>query len=314
MAKLTLDGLKTFVGSYVDTAKQAGAWSATTDNLIGLQDKIGKQITIDGTFQDKLPELNGDDLPLGKTIEEFYVDLTLPQAFDETGANTLAPHKPTVQDVAYSYSLGRKVIPTTEPYDNIERAALTAEGASNMVAKIMERLTNSESLYEYNLKKQLLANAADKAVEEGLYTVIAAPSDTTTSEAFIKQIKSDVESASFASENTSLSKALIGAAPSLTLYVKKGVMPVVQVDALAGAFHAEDLALPANVKVVDTLPTTDTDVYAMLVDSRGIKLHTGYRALREQLNAAGDFMNFFYHTEFTGFISKFTYIKVYKAA
>lgn len=78
MAKATLTELKSFVASYVDAAKQAGKWSATTTSLNGLIDKIGQQITIDGYFQDKLPELDGNDLPLGKTIEEWFIDLTLP--------------------------------------------------------------------------------------------------------------------------------------------------------------------------------------------------------------------------------------------
>ena len=70
MAKMTLSGLNTFVATYVDKAKQAGTWSASTNNIFGLIDKIGKQITIDGNFQDKLPEMDGEDLPFGKTIEE----------------------------------------------------------------------------------------------------------------------------------------------------------------------------------------------------------------------------------------------------
>lgn len=70
MAKMTLSALQSFVTAYVDAAKQAGAWTGTTNNLFGLVDKIGKQITIDGSFEDKLPELEGEDLPFGKTIEE----------------------------------------------------------------------------------------------------------------------------------------------------------------------------------------------------------------------------------------------------
>ena len=312
MAKLTLSGLQSFVSSYVAAAKQAGAWNATTDNLLGLVDKVGMQITLDGKFQDKLPELDGNDLPLGKTIEEWFIDLTLPQDYDENGTNTLAPAYPSVEDAAYSYTLGRKTIKTTQPFDNVERAAISAESASNMVAKIMERLTNSYSLYIYGVKKQLLGNFATKAVAAGRSKVLAAPANTETSEAFIKEIKEDVEAASFASENNSLSGTLIGAAPELTLYIKKGIIPTVEVDALAGAFHAENLAMPANIKVVDDFGNADEKIYAMLIDPRGVKLHRGYHAMREQANGEGDFINFYDHSELTGFISKHTYVKVFK--
>ena len=314
MAKMTIDTLKAKTAAYVTAAKQAGTWTASTDNFLGLVDKVGKQITIDGNFQDKLPEMNGDDLPLGKTIEEWFIDLTLPSDYDATGANTMAPHMPTVEDCAYNYSLGRKVIATTQRYDNVERAAITAEDAGNMMAKIIQRLYDSQSLYTYAQKKQLLANVIAKASTSGspLVANVELPVDTLSAEAFIKQVKADVEEASFASENTSLGKTLIGAAPELVLYVKKGVMPTVEVDALAGAFQENKLAIPAKVVVVDDFGNDNSGAFAVLADPRGIKLHNDYRAIREQLNAEGDFINFFLHTEYTGFISKNSYVKVYK--
>lgn len=319
MAKMTLAALTAFVAQYVTAAKQAGAWEDTTDNLLKLIDKIGMQITLDGSFNDKLPELDGNDLPLGRTIEEWFIDLTLPQDFvkpTDAGFNaedTLKPYFPTVEDAAYSTTLGRKVIATSEPFNNMERAALTEGDAANMAAKIMERLTNSFTLYTYAQKKQLLGNFATKAVTAGRSAVVAVPADTETAEAFIKLIKEDVESASFASENTSLGGALIGAAPELTLFVKKGVMPTVEVDALAGAFHAENLAIPATIKVVDDFGNADSKIYALLADPRGVKLHRSYHVVRDQMNGLGDFVNFFDHSENTGFISKNTFVKAYKS-
>lgn len=316
MAKLTISGLQTLVKTYVAAAKQAGEWTATTDNLYGALDKIGKMVMLDGEFIDKLPELDGEDLPLGKTIEEYFIDLTLPENFVDIateGAKDLTPALPSVEAVSYSTTLGRKKIKTTVPYDNVERAALTVEDSVNMISKILQRLGNSYDMFKYQVKKQLLGNAADKAVTVGLNQVIAAPTDTATGEAFIKQIKMDSETASFAHEG-GLAKALIGATPSLTLYVKKGIIPSIEVDTLAGAFNRGDLALPAKVKVVDDFgKMTNSKVYAILMDDRGVKLHRGYHAIRSTENADGDFINYVDHSEHTGFISKYTFIKTYSA-
>lgn len=327
MAKMTMKDLESFVKTYVAAGKQAGAWVSTTDNLLKLQDKVGKQITLDGSFQDRLPEMSGDSLPLGKTIEEWFIDLTLPSEFDATGADNDKPAYPSVEDVAYCYTLGRKKIKTSEPYDNVERAALTPEDAASMTGKIMERLQNSESLYEFNLKKQLLGNAADKAIavdtaitnpddreKYGTVKVVALPSTTEAAENAILEIKKAVEDASFAHQGNCLAgkDALIGASPELTLYVKKGFMPSVEVKAFAGAFQKEELAIPCTIKVVDDIPSTDAKVWGVLVDPRGIKLHTGYKAMRSHENADGDFINYVLHTEFTGFISKYTFVRVFK--
>ena len=316
MAKMTISGLQTLAKTYVAAAKQAGTWTNSANNLYKAVDKIGKMVMIDGQFIDKLPELDGDELPLGKTIEEYFIDLTLPEAYgtiSDEGAKDTAPALPTVENCSYSYSLGREKIKTTVPYDNVERAARSVEDASNMITKILERLGNSYEMFKFAAKKQLLGNAADKAVTAKLVTTIAKPVDTATSEAFIKQIKQDVETASFPNEG-GLNASLIGAAPELVLYVKKGVMPIVEVDALAGAFNEGRLAIPAKVKVVDDFGTmTNTGVYAILVDPRGIKLHRDYHAIRQSENADGDFINYVDHSEHTGFISKNTFIRVYKA-
>ena len=317
MAKMTISGLQTLAKTYVAAAKQAGTWTNSSDNLYKAVDKIGKMVMIDGQFIDKLPELDGDELPLGKTIEEYFIDLTLPEAYanitTEAGKDK-APALPTVENCSYSYSLGREKIKTTVPYNNVERAARSVEDASNMITKILERLGNSYEMFKFAAKKQLLGNAADKAVTAKLVTTIAKPVDTATSEAFIKQIKQDVETASFPNEG-GLNASLIGAAPELVLYVKKGVMPIVEVDALAGAFNEGRLAIPAKVKVVDDFGSmTNTGVYAILVDPRGIKLHRDYHAIRQSENADGDFINYVDHSEHTGFISKNVFIKAYKAA
>ena len=316
MAKMTIAQLKQFATDYVAADQQAEAWKATRDNLYKVLDKIGLMITIDGRFQDKLPELDGSELPLGKTIEEYFIDLTLPEDvdFENAGEKALQPYLPSVGEVAYSYTLGKKVIPTTVKFNDVERAAIDAGTAGDMIAKIYQKLTNSYSLWTYATKKQLLGNMAAKADAAGLSEVVGAITDTASGEAFIKKVKSDIEGAMFAHEG-GLANTLIGGAYSddLILYVKKGVMPVIEVDVEAGAFNGTKVALPVQIKVVDDFGDQE-GVTAMLVDTRGVKLHRGYHAVRTQENAYGNFVNVFDHSENTGFISKHTFVKVYKNA
>lgn len=320
MAKMTIKGLKDFAKAYVDASKQAGTWVASTKNLLGAIDKIGKMVTLDGTYGDKLPELEGDKLPLGRTIEEWFIDLTLPENFvDPTSTsydatNALKPHFPSTEACYYSYTLGRKKIATSQAFDNIERACLNSEDAANVTAKILERLEQSYQSTRYASKRQLLGNMATKAVTAGCVETLAKPTDTATGEAFIKSLKNAVEVASDVNEGNTLGGVTAGASPSLTLYIKQGIMSSVEVDTLAGAFHDEKLAIPATVKVIKDFGSADDSIYAILLDPRGVKLHNSYMAVRDQPNADGDFINFFKHFEDTGFISKSTFVKVYKTA
>ena len=274
--KMTITELQNKMTSYVDGTKQAGAWNPTRDNFTGMLDKVGKQITLVGGFYDRLQSLNGDDLPLGKTIEEYFIDLTLPTSFTSAsvdGAKDLEPALPDVGEVSYSYSLGRQYVKTTIPYDNFERAMNTTEGAANVATDIMNKLQNSYDMARYAIKKQLLGNAARKAYEVGLQGTLPEIVDATSGENWIKTVKVDIESAQFANEN-SLSKELIGGAPELVLYVKKGVIPALEVTTFAGAFNRGDLAVPARIEIVDDFGDNE-NLIAILADSRAIKLHNG---------------------------------------
>lgn len=324
MSKMTIAALQSAMATYVAAAKQAGVWNKTNDNLIGLIDKIGKTVQINGVYADKLPELEGDELPLGKTIEEYFIDLTMPETYSDItteGAKDDVPALPAVEDVCYNYTLGRQKVKTTVPFDNLERAFNTSEGAAAAITDISAKLQNSVDMTKYQMKKQLLGNVASKAIAvkasvPDVYKAMPVPVDTETSEAFITAIKQAAEDASFAHQG-GLGNRLIGAAPELKLYVKKGVMPIVEVEALAGAFNSEKLALPASVTVVDdfgtiTGGTSGKQVYAILIDPRGVKLHEGYNASRYKENADGDFVNYVRHFEETGFISKSTFVRVFE--
>ena len=158
------------------------------------------------------------------------------------------------------------------------------------------------------------AIAGGYLIEYKLITEIDIPVDDQTGEAFIQQVLEDVEVASDFSEGHSLNGNTLGGNPEagLVLVIKQGVMPALKVQTLAGAFHREELALPAEVVVVPDFGNADSDYYAILVDRRIMRLHNTYRAVRENLNGQGDFLNMFYHTENTAHISRNCFVKVYK--
>lgn len=115
MAKMTIAGLQTFVSNYVKAASQAGAWTQTKANVFGLLDKIGKQITLKGDFNNPLAsKIMGNDLPLARTIEEYMVLLTTPvDAIDPseaTGQEALKSYLPDVGEVCYSYTDRKSVV------------------------------------------------------------------------------------------------------------------------------------------------------------------------------------------------------------
>ena len=164
MAKLSLAELKTAVASYVDSSKIANTtFSATRNNIVGLLDKIGKIVQLDTSFFDKLPELDGTPLSFGKSVEEFYQDLILSIDYNQDldGSRALKFYSPTYRPVAYSYSLGKKVIPTSIPNNNIERAVHNEGQFVDIVATQEKRLSDSKAVWKYQVKREILGKLCD---------------------------------------------------------------------------------------------------------------------------------------------------------
>lgn len=161
----------------------------------------------------------------------------------------------------------------------------------------------------------------DEAVAGGwvivydMISTLAKPVDTQTGEAFIKECKKVVERALDVSEGNSLNGNTLGAVEGLVLVMKQGILPSLEVDTYAGAFHLDQVGIPARAIVVkDFGAEADDKCYAVLMDARAMRLHNTYRAVRENMNGDGDFLNLFSHTEDTAWISRNAFIHIFKTA
>lgn len=200
---------------------------------------------------------------------------------------------------------------------------LARVGASISGAHSVGEIFAITSVGQYILVKPIASGAGltgTTAISGGylikldLVTEIAMPSSDVTGEAFIEQVLKDVEVASDFSEGHSLNGNTLGGNPEagLVLVMKQGIMPSLKVQTLAGAFNKEELALPSKIVVIPDFGDADEDVFAILCDRRIMRLHNTYRAVRENLNGQGDFLNMFYHTENTVHVSRNAFVKVYK--
>lgn len=319
MAELTLPALKTAVAAYVDATKQLGAtYTPTIDDFTKTVCKIGDMFTLYIPHVDKLPELSGNNLPFGETVEEFMVNDFLPsdQTYVDEAARKNAK-RVTFDEAVYSYPLKEQRFELGVPRVQFQKVALGAESMGNLVASSLQTLDSSTNAWNYAAKRQLLGNMA-KAAEAAsnsadLVKTIAVPVDAATGEAFIKEVKKAVEDAEDAN-SCNLAAHAAAAAPSLMLYVKKGVMPSLEVDTQAGAFHVEKLAIPAETKVVLDFGDANDSIYAILVDPRAIKLRDDFNYIDSDYDGSMSQENFWRHLKQTGVISKYGFIRVFKKA
>ena len=314
---LTIQTLKNAAAAYVDATKQLQSkFVPTVDDFTKTVCKIGEMTTLYLPHVDKLPELSGDNLPFGETIEEFMVNDFLPSDFSyQDGAPKKNATRATFAEAVYSYPMKEQLWELGVPRNQFRRVSLGERSFGDLIASTLSTLDSSANAWNYAAKRQLLGNAALEAAKiPNLTTAIAKPVDTATGEAFIKAVKECVEVASDMNAGN-LAQHTAAAAPSLTLYIMQGVMPSIEVDTMAGAFNEAKLAIPATVKtVLDFGTASDSGVYAILVDNRAIKLHDDILTVTSDYEGRMDQDNFYRHQKKTGFISKYGYIHVFKAA
>ena len=316
MADFTIANLEKAAKDYVAATKQLqGTFTPTVDDFTKTVCKIGEMKTLYLPHIDKLPEMNGDNLPFGETIEEFMVNDFLPETFTYVdGAPKKNAKRATFDEAVYSYALPEQLWELGVPRSQFQRVSLGQRSFTDLVSSTLMTLDSSANAWNYAAKRRLLGNAAKAAVTAGLVSTKAKPDNTADGEQFIKEVKKCVEIASDMNDSN-LAKHTAAAAPSLTLYIKQGVIPSLEVDTMAGAFNKAELAIPAKVKTVldfGEIAGEDAGVYAILVDDRAIKLHDDILMVTSDYDGRMNQDNFYRHQKQTGFISKYGYIHVFK--
>ena len=331
MAAPTIANIKTIVNSVLD-ASLIGAdapFVPDTDDITGLVIKIGKQFMLSSNFETDLPELEGDRLPFGSTIEEYYVKLAAIAAF-KPSAGTLhedvdvnnvptdiwesdigKPHRPDFATVVYSYELAKYQAAQTVDYNKVEHAMIGQNEFSQLIADITKTLYDTLAIYKYMIKKQLLGRAIDLIGAEGggnlLRAKIVAPTDTASGEAFVKAVKSYVNKfTKIHDEYNLLGVPVKSNLADLHLYILEGYEEVIDVGVLAGAFNVGKVSIPVKVTTVEDFGTlaVNTTAYALLVDTRGVKVHTLHETASQEDVGRSEYITYFLNYQPVCHISK----------
>ena len=177
--------LATLIASMFSGTAIAGDYTATFNELTKVLNKIGLQIQIQGDYVDRLPELDGPELPRGKIIEEYFEELPEVMAYDKSGSTDGAPADPHFLKPYYSYPLPRKMIKTTRRYEEYEESAISVEALAALAGDDLARITKSTDVYRYALKRELIGEVIKKAEiaqsglsADGVATYVAASANT----------------------------------------------------------------------------------------------------------------------------------------
>lgn len=312
--------------------KVAYKFNPTVSDFTNLIEKVSDIVEYDDHQKAYLTELDGQ---AGAGItEEMFMNLpdVATYADTDTGRSTEAggettPKFLTPEACYYSYPLKPLKIKVSEPINSFKAYVNDPAQEAAVISKIISKGVDSKVLARNFEKKQLLGqfinhvqngDTIDGVLVGGRAECkkdLKKPGATAASlekdgEDFIKAIKQLVKEAKW--ENTRNCLGVVqGAAPELILYINGAAIGAsLSVDVLAGAFNPDELGIGIKVVEVPDFGSYSGKAYALLTDSRSMKLSTNYEETLSHVNADAAVVDTVFHWSDKAFYSNCTYAVV----
>ena len=267
-----------------------------------LTNQVSKQLFFNKVWENPYKMFNRGQLPYGKSIESIFIDIVKGKdRTRQTNVNNLASDLLTRQtpnvNVEYYSENFQQQYPTTISDEELKGAFRTANGLSEMTARILQAPLTGAEFDQFLMIKHALANLKTAQVKIGktAYTALTAKEKanliTTTVKAYVKKLK-------FLSNNYNAQGVMTFSRPTdLYLFVPADISAFLDVEQLASAFNISKVELPTRVLDIDNFQKVntggdassnpyveDTDALFYLIDKDAIQLY-------ETLNESESFRN-----------------------
>lgn len=227
------------------------------NNLIN---RIALTIIRNKSYNNPLSVFKKGSIPLGSDIQDVF---TNPANAEQYELSDLAMQKLlTITDpdthVAYYRRNRQDLYTKTIARESLQAAFESWDNFNGYVASITNSLYSGNYISEFNYTKDLIDGAFDnnKIITE----VVTNPTDETTANQFLKQVKTIYDMMTFPSSNYNAYSKFSGANGKITtwtepdrivLIVRADVMNTIDVDALARAFNIDKASFMGRIYKVD---------------------------------------------------------------
>lgn len=277
--------------------------------LPALINRIGLVLFTDYTLANPLSYLIYGNMSFGDAIEEIALDIVkgAPMDYGVDGQSIDPFVKNTNQPKAEYHRIDEPIqYNTTIERDRIKRAFLAEGGLMRYLAMVVNKLYSSANVDTWTLTKMIMADYITD-VKAGTMPLLGTQQQTVddvideaSSKAFIKSVKNIADSMSFPQNlynPQKIHKTLNN--NQLTLFVRYDILNTIGVDALASAFHDNELAMPVRIQKMDDfgMPSTEgknTDnVLAVLAEDNWLIITQQFEDMDTIYNPRGRYDNYF---------------------
>lgn len=264
--------------------------------FMNLATRIGRVIAHRNILTNKLAPFKMANMPLGYTMEEYFVECAKEHEYDQADAeNTL--FKRELPDIKTAfYVVNRKsYYPATITDDDMRKYFVGWDGVNSLIARIVDSMYNGDNKDDYNYMKSALV----KHYENGLMKIVKtnAVTDTETAKELARKI---TEYVSYLTEPTNEYNAMAVTKQNdyedIYVILNGKSNSYLNIDWLAQTFQLEFAEFKAHVLVLPTLPSTKQGtIEALVVDSEIYRVFDQKYSVGVAYNAKGLYWNYFLH-------------------
>lgn len=264
--------------------------------FVGLATRIGRVIAHRNILRNKLAPFKMENMTLGYTMEEYFVECAKEHEYDQADAEDTL-FKRELPDVKTAfYVVNRKSFyPATITDDDLRKYFVTWDGVNSLIAKIVDSMYNGDNKDDYNYMKSALITH----YENGFMKIVntSAVTDTETAKELARKI---TEYASYLTEPTNEYNAMAVTKQNdyddIYIILNGKSNSYLNIDWLAQTFQLEFAEFKAHVLVLPTLPsTTQGTIEALVVDSEIYRVFDQKYSVGVAYNAKGLYWNYFLH-------------------
>lgn len=264
---------------------------------VTLATRIGRTIAHTNILSNRLAPFKMQNMPLGYTMEEYFVEAAKEHAYDQEASETNV-FKRELPDIKTAfYIVNRKSFyKSTVTDDDLRSYFVTWDGVNSLIAKIVDSLYNGDNRDDYNYMKSALTTH----YENGFMKIInlANPvTDTASAKDLARQLTMYASILTEPhNEYNAMGVTKQNELDDLYIILTAESNSFLNIDWLSQTFQLDVANFKTHVLVIPTLPETDNGkVEAMLVDREIYRVFDQKYNVNTQYNGEGLYWNYWLH-------------------
>lgn len=269
-------------------------YQATQNEFLNaLVNRIARVIITSKSYENPLRVFKKGMMEYGETIEEIFVNIAKAHPFDPIVAEQTV-FKREIPDVAAVFHKMnyQNFYKATISNDQLRQAFLSAEGITDLIARIVDSMYTGSEFDEFLCMKHLIE---DDATKGRMYPVVIPEPTAANAKSIVTTIKGISNKLEFLSSTYNAMGVMnFTKKENQILIIDAAFDAVIDVEVLASAFNMSKAEFMGQRVLIDNFGTL-TGCVAALVDREWFMVFDNLMSFTENYNGEGLYWNYFYH-------------------